>query len=71
MCQKNVFPQLRIQYMERGGDKIYLSVSEEGLIKPVSFEVLCKMIDAKNAIWRLPLVAYIIRGNVILSFLVY
>lgn len=57
--------------MERGGDKIYLSVSEEGLIKPVSFEVLCKMIDAKNAIWRLPLVAYIIRGNVILSFLVY
>lgn len=59
-------PQLKTQYLQRDGNKIHFSGSDDCWEKTVTFEVLCKMIDTKKTTWRLPFIAYVIRGNVIL-----
>ena len=53
------------------GNKIYFSASDDCLKKNGAFEVLCKMIDNKRPTWTSSFIVYVVRGKLILLFLVY
>lgn len=69
--ENDTFPQPKVQHVQCVGSKVYFNGSDDGWEKTVTFRVLCKITDAKKATWRLPFIAYIMRGNVIFLFLVY